>query len=306
MNDYEQNEQLKELLASIYKGNEKLRPKEYLQFTSERNEKNGFDAQAFSNKKNIVIVYRGTDEVKDWTKNNLKMASALLPAQKVDATEFYNKIKKDFPSQNIILTGHSLGGSLAQIIGSETGDNTVTFGAYGVKNILKTDKKFKNIINYGEAQDPVFVANIDNQLGKTYVINRNESNKHAIYKENKFNINYSIDKHFIKNMGDLSNAVEYRGQNLQDDKSRIIKAGIEKNIDLRDFDSKRIITNEEIGEMSSEEFQKSEDFINQQIKNGKVMPKNQADAKVQDGDLIWVDDYTRDDGTPVKGYYRSR
>ena len=24
------------------------------------------------------------------------------------------------------------------------------------------------------------------------------------------------------------------------------------------------------------------------------------------GDLIWVDDYTRHDGTPVKGYYRRK
>lgn len=33
---------------------------------------------------------------------------------------------------------------------------------------------------------------------------------------------------------------------------------------------------------------------------------NEADEKVKTGDLIWVNLYTRDDGTKVCGYYRRK
>ena len=68
----------------------------------------------------------------------------------------------------------------------------------------------------------------------------------------------------------------------------------------------RVFTNEEIGQMSPDEFSRLENFINQQIAEGKVMPEAQAKQQVQTGDLIYVNSYTRSDGTEVKGYYRSK
>ena len=58
--------------------------------------------------------------------------------------------------------------------------------------------------------------------------------------------------------------------------------------------------------MTSEEFTRLENFINQQLAAGKVMPEAQAKQQVQAGNLIFVNSYTRSDGTEVKGYYRSR
>jgi hypothetical protein len=58
--------------------------------------------------------------------------------------------------------------------------------------------------------------------------------------------------------------------------------------------------------MTSEEFTRLENFINQQLAAGKVMPEAQAKQQVQAGNLIFVNFYTRSDGTEVKGYYRSR
>ena len=46
--------------------------------------------------------------------------------------------------------------------------------------------------------------------------------------------------------------------------------------------------------------------INQQLKLGNIMSKAQSDEKVKTGDLIWVNSYTRDDGTKVCGYYRKK
>ena len=53
----------------------------------------------------------------------------------------------------------------------------------------------------------------------------------------------------------------------------------------------------------SEKFEK---YIDKQLKEFGVPYEHQAQAEVAKGSIIWVDDYTRQDGTPVKGYYRRK
>lgn len=71
----------------------------------------------------------------------------------------------------------------------------------------------------------------------------------------------------------------------------------------------RIFTREDVGAMSSDEFAKYEKEIDAQIKSmGGSMPTNgylQREA-MTGGAVVYVDSYTRSDGTEVKGYYRSR
>ena len=73
--------------------------------------------------------------------------------------------------------------------------------------------------------------------------------------------------------------------------------------------SNHIYTREEVGQMSSDEFAKHEKEIDAQTKafNG-TMPTNgdlQQEA-MTGGGVVYVNSYTRSDGTKVKGYYRSR
>lgn len=71
----------------------------------------------------------------------------------------------------------------------------------------------------------------------------------------------------------------------------------------------RIFTQEEVGAMSSKEFAQYEKEIDAQISAmGGTMPTNgdlQREA-MTDGGVIYVNSYTRSDGTQVRGYYRSR
>lgn len=71
----------------------------------------------------------------------------------------------------------------------------------------------------------------------------------------------------------------------------------------------RIYTREEVGAMTPEEFAKHEKEIDAQIEfmNG-TMPTNDDLQKevMTSGGVIYVNSYTRSDGTEVKGYYRSR
>ena len=73
--------------------------------------------------------------------------------------------------------------------------------------------------------------------------------------------------------------------------------------------SNHIYTREEVGQMSSDEFAKHEKEIDAQTRafNG-TMPTNgdlQREA-ITGGGVVYVNSYTRADGTKVKGYYRSR
>ncbi len=73
--------------------------------------------------------------------------------------------------------------------------------------------------------------------------------------------------------------------------------------------SNKIYTREDVGNMSSEEFAKHEKEIDAQIKafNG-AMPTNGDLHRetLTGGSVVYVNSYTRSDGTEVKGYYRSR
>lgn len=73
--------------------------------------------------------------------------------------------------------------------------------------------------------------------------------------------------------------------------------------------SNKIYTREDVGNMSSEEFAKHEKEIDAQLKvfNG-AMPTNGDlhQEALSGGGVVYVNSYTRSDGTEVKGYYRSR
>ena len=299
--------EIKDLSMCVYKRNEKYKPKDWIKF-DEHNANNGFHGEAFYKNDVIVISFRGTELTdKDDILNNGRMGLNRLPSQYVDAHNFYLQVKSIFPNKKIVFTGHSLGGALAQIMGAETGNETVTFNAYGAGDLMQKDNiKGTNIRNYGNIDDTVFNLNLRNQLGKTYIIGSKEKSKYLTSSDNLGykSGQYPIKKHFIEDMGNLEDAVEYKKP--EELGSNLLKANVSYDINARDIDKKRVITREEIAKMSKDEFERNENFINQQLKLGNIMSKAQADEKVKTGDLIWVNSYTRDDGTKVCGYYRRK
>lgn len=63
---------------------------------------------------------------------------------------------------------------------------------------------------------------------------------------------------------------------------------------------------EDISKMTSKEFSEVEHIINNQLENNRFLTKNEAQNRVQQGNLIWVDEYMKADGTKVKGHYRAK
>ena len=173
------------------------------------NEETGFVGKVFRNNEGeIVISFSGTDLTAkgrtDDLRNDLNMAIGNEPPQLENAKALYAKIRKQYSRAKITLIGESLGGSLAALAGAKTGENTVTFAAYGVGDLLPENKNgYPNITNIGDTRDPVFMSNINNQLGKTYVI----PYKSKIYIPVMGRI---LTNHGIDHMGSLLDIQEYK------------------------------------------------------------------------------------------------
>lgn len=269
--------EMKALAQGVYKGNETSIPKEWIK-VSEYAQKSGFHGEAFYKDGKVVIAMRGTDEfVNDFVKEDIgHLAMKKLPNQYVDAQKFYEKVRKDFPNQEIIFTGHSLGGSLAQLMSNKTGHETVTFNAYGVRDILQGNVRdnLDNIRNYGNVDDSIYNLNLRNQLGKTYVIGYGKGSEYITKSPEGDYLGGTkpSQKHFIETMGNLEDAIEF--------KPNYLEGQINMDIDFKDIDNNRVFTNEEIGQMSTNEFERLENFINQQVTAGKIMSDAQARQQV--------------------------
>ena len=120
---------------------------------------NSFAAVAYgrydtnNNLQEIVIAYRGTDSILDWTPSNIEILCNLTPSQKDKAIEFYDKVAANYEGIDITITGHSLGGALAQYVASLKHVPAVTFNAPGVN--VPTGGTSENIINYVNMNDPI-------------------------------------------------------------------------------------------------------------------------------------------------------
>ena len=101
----------------------------------------------------IVIAYRGTDSILDWTPSNLQILLTLTPSQKNKAIEFYDKVAENYEGIDITITGHSLGGALAQYVASLKQEPAITFEAPGID--IPSGGTSENIINYVNMNDPV-------------------------------------------------------------------------------------------------------------------------------------------------------
>ena len=82
-----------------------------------------FSATAYQNGKNIVVAFRGTNEPIEWADDFINYGAGNFHSEELATISFINSIYKNFiighPDRKLYITGHSLGGYLAQIAAAE-------------------------------------------------------------------------------------------------------------------------------------------------------------------------------------------
>ena len=63
---------------------------------------------------------------------------------------------------------------------------------------------------------------------------------------------------------------------------------------------------EEIGKMSGKEYEEKEEEIDAQLRSVGIPSNRDMEQEVKSGDVIYVNSYTRSDGTQVQGYFRTK
>ena len=298
------------------------------------NYKTGYYAKVFCKDKKIIIISKGTtfENFKDM-QNNISMVRNKLPKQVNDADKLYNFIKHDSKYKNyeIIMGGHSLGGSISEIIAAKYGISAVTFNSYGPAGINNLNiKDTSHIINYGSLNDFIFRYNINNHLGQVKIIPDNDLSSN---KENQFYYKRLYKKqnaiknfHLIENLGDLENAIDLNSiQNYpMSNESMVLKVNLSydniiphlatykdnngneytylndgNEITPEFLDSlstkNRLIYNTEFN-LATTDDKEIIDRYAKQYYNGESYTKEDLDNGVNSGDLIYVKSYTRSDG----------
>ena len=133
----------------------------------------GFFAATFykQSTKEYVVAFRGTEptDTGDLTAD-LDIARKTLPRQYHEAIAFASDSISKLKVRDFAITGHSLGGALATIVGAGTGKTTVAFNGPGMKKALAKSRlkldRTDNIYNYRSSHDPV--SRHGQLVGKTF------------------------------------------------------------------------------------------------------------------------------------------
>ncbi|MEJ1168141.1 XVIPCD domain-containing protein [Variovorax sp. CCNWLW235] len=144
----------------------------YRTFDHEDNPTTGFQATAYQriDTGEVVIAYRGTEFGREPVQDGLVdvgMALAGVNAQARDANAFTQKVldkakadaEKNNQPLNVTVTGHSLGGTLAQLHAHKFGLKGETINAFGAAGLVHgVPKGGHQAINHVRAGDPVSAA----------------------------------------------------------------------------------------------------------------------------------------------------
>ena len=134
----------------------------------------GFHGTVYSKDwKCTVVAFAGTKDVKD-LKADAKIVLNRLPNQSAGAMKLYESAKEMSQGGEIFLTGHSLGGVLAQIVSAITGKRYVSFNSPCMKESIAkmqgVNSSAVNGVNFRMKNDPISDPMWGTPVGNTVVL----------------------------------------------------------------------------------------------------------------------------------------
>lgn len=157
-----------------------------------------FSATTYKNRNNIIIAYRGTNENLEWLDNVVCYGLGNYHTEEQQARAYAKKIVQLYPDCSIYITGHSLGGYLAQI-------GTAELVQRGMDGNLKRVAYFngigvafnmqKEIFTHGKALDKIALYDYSHD---------------GLYTSNHKLVSYAIRGDWVHNLGShQGDKVEY-------------------------------------------------------------------------------------------------
>lgn len=132
-------------------------------------ESKGLLASVYKQGDEFILAIKGTDVLKRTMiidiRNDIAIYYKHLPEQSFCLETYYSKIKDKYPIS--LITGYSLGGSLAQILSGRHGIEAITFCSVGTKGLCKDDSR---ITNFGNLLDIFYTSSLARQVGKIMIM----------------------------------------------------------------------------------------------------------------------------------------
>lgn len=164
-----------EACNDTYNKTSSLSPNSNLSYVDSVTGDNGYKANIYLDigTGKYIISFNGTDDFKDVSGSDLDMAKGKIPGQCDNAMKMLDNLERDFGISKDdveMMTGHSLGGSLAQLVGQLDAYKdipVVTLNPFGTKDLEggpQWEKEPKsndtsNIHNYATLGDPIPALN---------------------------------------------------------------------------------------------------------------------------------------------------
>lgn len=167
----------------------------------------GFFACALKKGNEVIIVYRGSDDARDFLESDSQIIMKKMPAQAKEAKDFCREVMEENKGCDFYVTGHSLGGALAQIVGAFFNLCTTTFNPAGVGSVIRRDilRGYPDkIVNYHNTQDPLFNWPFFDDFGTSYLVDSKEGVKapHFIESMKPLNTAKLVNKDSYKSSGE--------------------------------------------------------------------------------------------------------
>ena len=138
-------------------------PTTWTRVLDQNNPDTGYYGAVYQNGSEYILVSRGTDNLANFAHDAEMWATDVVPAEYYDAKALMDRAQEYLKSKpgTLTVTGHSLGGSITQLLSIEYGNDAVTFNPFNTQVLLDKMKSQNYDFDALSSQSAAIQSNID-------------------------------------------------------------------------------------------------------------------------------------------------